>query len=67
MYPPIHLIITGFDYVLTDNASLNKTWEQFEAPVISYSTIQSEGFGMPTRYRGLKMMLTLSFVTQNCQ
>lgn len=37
--------LLGFDYLLTDNARLNETWRQYESPVISYSTIDSEGYG----------------------
>jgi dipeptidyl aminopeptidase len=36
---------TAFDYVLTDNARLNETWSVFEAPTITYSTIESDGYG----------------------
>lgn len=38
--------LAAFDYLLTDNAWLNQTWAQYETPVVSYSTIQSDGYGM---------------------
>ena len=34
-----------FDYVLTDNAALNATLDEFEAATITYSTIDSDGYG----------------------
>lgn len=33
------------DYVLTENEGLNKTMQEFEAPIVTRSTIESEGFG----------------------
>ena len=36
-----------FDYVLTDNAALNTTLGEFEAATITYSTIDSDGYGEP--------------------
>jgi len=41
----MRIIIPEFNYVLTDNASLNKTWREYEAPIISYTTIVSDGYG----------------------
>ncbi|KII86043.1 hypothetical protein PLICRDRAFT_44497 [Plicaturopsis crispa FD-325 SS-3] len=35
---------TAFNYILTDNQELNATYSQFESPVITYSTIESDGF-----------------------
>ncbi|KAH7910473.1 dipeptidyl aminopeptidase [Hygrophoropsis aurantiaca] len=35
---------TDFDYVLTDNAALNTTLSLYETPVVTYSTIESDGF-----------------------
>lgn len=34
-----------FDYILTDNAQLNETWSQFEAPLVMHKTIESDGYG----------------------
>lgn len=34
-----------FDYVLTDNAALNTTLGEFEAATITYSMIDSDGYG----------------------
>ncbi|KZT20995.1 hypothetical protein NEOLEDRAFT_1074339 [Neolentinus lepideus HHB14362 ss-1] len=34
----------SFDYVLTDNAHLNYTYEQYESPIISHLTIDSDGY-----------------------
>ncbi|EPQ56197.1 hypothetical protein GLOTRDRAFT_59312 [Gloeophyllum trabeum ATCC 11539] len=34
----------SFNYVLTDNAQLNRTYEQYESPIISHSTIDSDGY-----------------------
>lgn len=36
-----------FDYVLTDNAALNSTLEEFEAATVTYLTIDSDGYGEP--------------------
>lgn len=36
-----------FDYVLTDNAALNTTLEEFETATITYSMIDSDGYGGP--------------------
>ncbi|KAF9233855.1 dipeptidyl aminopeptidase [Melanogaster broomeanus] len=33
-----------FDYVLTDNAALNTTLGEFETPIVTYSTINSDGY-----------------------
>ncbi|KZP28645.1 hypothetical protein FIBSPDRAFT_728579 [Athelia psychrophila] len=40
---------SSFDYVLTDNAHLNATWERFEAPVISWKTIESDGYELSVK------------------
>lgn len=39
------ILTIEFDYVLTDNASLNQTWSEFETPVISHGKIDSDGYG----------------------
>lgn len=31
--------------MLHDNAALNETWNRFEAPIIQWSTIESNGYG----------------------
>lgn len=36
----------AFNYVLTNNEALNKTHDEFQAPIISYGTIDSDGYGM---------------------
>lgn len=41
----MRIIIPEFDYVLTDNANLNRTWREYEAPITSYTTIVSDGYG----------------------
>lgn len=38
---------TDFDYVLTDNAALNTTLGDFEAATVTYSTVDSDGYGEP--------------------
>lgn len=35
---------SDFDYVLTDNSALNATLTEFETAVVTYSTIDSDGF-----------------------
>ena len=41
----MRIFIPEFNYVLTDNAILNMTWREYEAPVISYTTVVSDGYG----------------------
>jgi hypothetical protein len=41
----MRIFIPEFNYVLTDNVILNKTWREYEAPIISYTTIVSDGYG----------------------
>lgn len=36
---------SGLEFVLTENPQLNDTLAQFEMPVVSYSTIESDGYG----------------------
>jgi len=43
----LNIRFTDFDYVLTDNAALNTTLGEFEAATITYSTIDSDGYGKP--------------------
>lgn len=38
-------LISDFDYVLTDNSALNATLTEFETAAVTYSTIDSDGFG----------------------
>ncbi|CAL1714024.1 unnamed protein product [Somion occarium] len=38
-----------FNYVLTDNTQLNETIAQFETPIITYSTIDSDGYELNVR------------------
>lgn len=40
-----YIFIPDFDYVLTDNAALNTTLAEFETAAVTYSTIDSDGFG----------------------
>jgi dipeptidyl aminopeptidase len=40
-----YIFIPDFDYVLTDNAALNTTLAEFESAAVTYSTIDSDGFG----------------------
>jgi hypothetical protein len=37
--------LPDFDYVLTDNSGLNTTLTEFETAIVTYSTIDSDGFG----------------------
>jgi hypothetical protein len=37
--------VPDFDYVLTDNSGLNTTLTEFETAIVTYSTIESDGFG----------------------
>lgn len=39
---------TGFDYPFTDNLALNQTLAQYELPVVTHSTIESDGYGTYT-------------------
>ena len=39
------MVFPDFEYMLTDNESLNNTLSSFESPIVLHSTIQSEGFG----------------------
>jgi len=34
-----------FDYILTNNSGLNTTLTEFETAIVTYSTIDSDGFG----------------------
>jgi dipeptidyl aminopeptidase len=43
--------IRASGYVLTDNVNLNKTFNEFESPIIKYSEIDSDGYS--TRYISL--------------
>ncbi|KAK7685763.1 hypothetical protein QCA50_011109 [Cerrena zonata] len=38
-----------FNYVLTDNTNLNNTIAEFETPIITYSTIDSDGYELNVR------------------
>jgi hypothetical protein len=40
-----YTLIPDFDYVLTDNSVLNTTLTEFETATVTYSTIDSDGFG----------------------
>jgi hypothetical protein len=40
-----YILIPDFDYVLTDNSALNTTLAEFETAAVTYSTIDSDGFG----------------------
>lgn len=35
----------GYQYKLNDNQQLNETLSSFQLPTISYTTIESDGFG----------------------
>jgi dipeptidyl aminopeptidase len=37
--------LLGFDFVVNDNTPLNVTWNDFETPIIKYTTIESDGYG----------------------
>ncbi|KAF9511355.1 hypothetical protein BS47DRAFT_1330979 [Hydnum rufescens UP504] len=40
----VHVTNSSFNYVLTDNQALNDTLLNFQSPVISHSTIMSDGY-----------------------
>lgn len=39
-----YLILSGSTYVLTDNQKLNETNADFQAPLVTFSTIMSDGY-----------------------
>lgn len=51
--PPWQKIIqvgnADFDYVLSENSRLNDTLAQFEMPIVTYSTIESDGYELNIR------------------
>lgn len=55
----IPLLLADFHYVLTDNAGLNETWMQYQSPIVSYSTIDSDGYGVCSR--AIQMVLCLYY------
>jgi dipeptidyl aminopeptidase B len=41
----IYIYKQDMNYLLTDNANLNKTLAHFDTPIIVHSTIENEGYG----------------------
>ena len=41
--------LLDFDYVLTENPQLNATLAQYELPIVTHSTIESDGYGTLSR------------------
>lgn len=39
------MIRKEFDYVLTENPQVNETLSQYELPIVTHSTIESDGYG----------------------
>lgn len=48
-----------FNYVLTDNTRLNNTIAEFETPIITYSTIDSDGYGQYSTLNRMRCLIVL--------